>query len=54
MLVRSDLEVQNEVAIFAGPEALGEMRFTAWLGYAEGEMSRRLELVNQRATRMSR
>lgn len=54
MLGRSDLEVQNEVAIFAGPEALGALRFTALLGYAVGEMSRRLELVNQRVARMSR
>lgn len=41
-------------SFFTGPEALGDLRFTALLGYAEGEMSRRLELVNQRAARMSR
>lgn len=41
-------------SFFTGVEALEDLRFSALLGYSEGEMSRRLELVTQRASRVSR
>jgi hypothetical protein len=34
---------------FTGVDGLAELRLAALLGYADGEMSRRLELVEQRA-----